>query len=103
MWDRFIQEPFHVWRVRKSGRGLRFDRVKNHRPLGPIGDLAYGLVYMGRHREGRWTLMSRWKPLNQVLFLGQRVLGRLRRLPGTRGLAYTCYEWAGEIPVEVHE
>lgn len=103
LWSHFIEEPFHLWRVRKSGRGLRFDRVTNPRPLGPIGDLAYGLVYIGRHREARWTLMSRWKALNQLFSLGERVLGRLRRLPGIRGLAYTCYEWAGEIPVEIHE
>lgn len=101
LWDLFIHESFHPWRVRRVGRGLRFDRVHNRRRLGLFGDLLYGLVYMGAYREGHWTLRSRWRPLNSLLFLGTRIQGRLRRLPGIRRVLFTCYEWQGEIPVEV--
>lgn len=101
IWDQVIQEPFHVWSVVRTGRGLRFARVRHGSRFGRLRSLAYGIVYMGTVRPGHWTLRTDVETINRLLLFGNRVLGRLRRLPGARRLAYTCFEWRGRFPVEV--
>jgi SAM-dependent methyltransferase len=101
LWDFAVREPFHIWRVRKTRTGLRFDEVDKPRPLGVVGDLLYGLVYMGSLRPGHWALRTGIGPADAVLRLGQRAFRKIRQRPFIRELVYTAFEFDGPFTVDV--
>lgn len=99
--DMLLREEFHVWRVRRRGRGLEFQPVVRARPLGVFADLFYASLYATVDRAGHWTLKSKNPLVAHALGLLRRVLARAIRLPGICGLMYTKLEWSGEFPVWV--
>ncbi len=99
--DILLRESFHRWRVRRDGPGLRFDRVRDPRPLGVLGDLAYAITYIGVERPGHAVPIPRTR-LGRMLAYGTRVaIGRMMLLPGIRRFFYMEFEWRDEIRVLV--
>jgi SAM-dependent methyltransferase len=99
--DMLLREPFHVWRVRTSNRGLRFDRVVDSRPLGSLADAFYALVYMGVPRPGHRTWVPRGRAGARAAWAVRVVAARALLLPGVRGLFYTVCEWDGSVTADV--
>lgn len=101
--DILLRESFHVWRVRHSGRGLDFQRVANPRPLGPLADAFYALVYADVRREGHWTPRSRSPLVRRILARVRWAMVKLIWAPWVRDRIYMVFEWEGAFPVRVRE
>jgi SAM-dependent methyltransferase len=99
--DVLLREPFHRWRVRRVGGGLRFDRVINPRPLGLWADAFYALVYFGLPRVGHRTWVARRLPMRGLARIVRMLVGQMLLAPGMRGFFYMEFEWADSIDVEV--
>lgn len=99
--DIVMREPFHRWRVRKSGGGLVFTEVTTEQSLGHVGEVIYAVIYAGRRREGHAALYST-NPVVRLLLTAIRYwLAALFRLPILIDLMYMRYEWRDSIPYEV--
>lgn len=101
--DFLLREPFHVWRVRKHAGGLRFDRVRDPRPLGRLGDAIYALIYVNVRREGHRTFVLPSPPLGWLGALLQRCVGVALRSPVLRKAFYLEFEFKDAFPVEVRD
>jgi hypothetical protein len=99
--DVIMREPFHRWRVRKSGRGLLFSEVPTEQPLGRLGELIYAVIYAGRRRSGHAALYSSHPAARLLLTAVRYWIAALFRLPIVVDLMYTRYEWRDAIPYRV--
>lgn len=99
--DLLLREPFHIWRVRRTARGLDFQAVTDPRPLGVLGDLVYAIVYAGIGREGHRTLRVGWRALDRLLGQINRFAAFAMRSRPLRSRLYVTYEWDGPFETTV--
>ena len=100
--DLLLREDYHHWRVRRQGRGLRFDQVTNRRPLGDLGEAFYFIVYYGEKRGGHGELKFDSQLLDAAFRIMKRFAAHAIRWPIFRGNFYTSIEWTGSIECHVN-
>lgn len=99
--DMLLREPFHPWRVRRSGDELTFQRVTHqHRP-GSLGEWTYAVCYIGVERPGHRSITSTNRVVNAAYTVLRYGIAAMFRLPVIVDLIYLRHEWEGEVRCRV--